>query len=69
MHFCEEYETGGSAAKAGRRRLRPADDPLKLFSGGKGKRKALGLCSNCVNREVCRFPRPESGVWHCEEYK
>ncbi|HQI02878.1 MAG TPA: hypothetical protein PLA18_16505 [Deltaproteobacteria bacterium] len=42
---------------------------MKLFSGGKGKRKALGLCSNCVNREVCRFPRPESGVWHCEEYK
>lgn len=27
-----------------------------------------GLCSNCDNREECVFPKPEGGVWHCEEY-
>ncbi len=28
-----------------------------------------GLCMNCDERETCMLPRPESGVWHCEEYK
>ncbi len=27
-----------------------------------------GLCVNCENRETCMFPKPEGGVWHCEEY-
>lgn len=27
-----------------------------------------GLCVNCANREVCRHPKPEGGVWHCEEF-
>ncbi len=27
-----------------------------------------GLCSNCDNFEDCLLPKPEEGVWHCEEY-
>lgn len=27
-----------------------------------------GLCSLCENRSTCTFPKPEGGVWHCEEY-
>jgi len=27
-----------------------------------------GLCRTCANREHCTFPRPEGGVWRCEEY-
>jgi hypothetical protein len=27
-----------------------------------------GLCVTCENREVCPFPRPDTGVWHCEHY-
>ena len=27
-----------------------------------------GLCVNCANRDCCTLPRPEGGVWHCEEY-
>jgi hypothetical protein len=27
-----------------------------------------GLCVNCANREICTLPKPEEGVWHCEEY-
>ncbi|KPL18822.1 MAG: hypothetical protein AMJ92_06255 [candidate division Zixibacteria bacterium SM23_81] len=30
--------------------------------------KLKGLCVNCDNRETCTFPKPEGGVWHCEEY-
>ncbi len=28
----------------------------------------IGLCANCALFENCTLPRPESGVWHCEEY-
>ncbi len=28
-----------------------------------------GLCMNCDLRETCALPRPESGVWFCEEYQ
>jgi hypothetical protein len=28
-----------------------------------------GLCRNCEEREVCTFPKPEGGVWRCEEYR
>jgi hypothetical protein len=28
-----------------------------------------GLCSNCENIKSCTYPKPEGGVWHCEEYK
>ena len=27
-----------------------------------------GLCKLCALRDECVFPKPESGVWHCEEY-
>lgn len=28
-----------------------------------------GLCLNCEHRDTCMLPKPESGVWHCEEYE
>ena len=31
--------------------------------------KYRGLCINCEKRENCKFPKPEWGVWHCEEYQ
>ena len=27
-----------------------------------------GLCVNCDERRVCLRPKPEGGIWHCEEY-
>ncbi len=29
----------------------------------------LGLCMNCEFRDACIYPRPEGGVWRCEEYR
>ncbi len=29
----------------------------------------MGLCKNCANRQDCRYPKPEGGVWRCEEYE
>ena len=27
------------------------------------------LCTICEDKNVCVFPKPEGGVWHCEEYR
>lgn len=32
------------------------------------KKNNEGLCLNCVKRDWCRLPKPEGGVWRCEEY-
>jgi len=62
IQFCEEHETvhlaaaipsNGRSSKRLVQRTRPA---------------VLGLCGNCAHYPDCRFPKPESGVWHCEEY-
>lgn len=34
----------------------------------KDSKKFKGLCVNCANRETCKLPKSETGVWHCEEY-
>ena len=31
--------------------------------------RAIGLCANCALDDTCVRPRPESGVWHCEDYR
>jgi hypothetical protein len=28
-----------------------------------------GLCMNCEERVTCTYPKPEGGVWHCEEFR
>jgi hypothetical protein len=28
-----------------------------------------GLCVNCEERASCAYPKPEGGVWRCEEYR
>jgi hypothetical protein len=28
----------------------------------------VGLCATCENRAICIYPKPEGGVWRCEEY-
>ncbi len=30
---------------------------------------SAGLCSLCEGRPTCTYPKPEGGVWHCEEYQ
>jgi hypothetical protein len=31
--------------------------------------KYKGLCKNCKKRDNCKLPRPEGGVWRCEDYE
>lgn len=38
-------------------------------NGETDDRRFKGLCVNCAYRETCLYPKPEGGVWHCEEYE
>ena len=38
----------------------PPHDPFQNYKG---------LCSTCEERATCIYPKPEGGVWHCEEYR
>ena len=67
---CEEFEPDEPA-----RRERPAQhasSPRSSEVGRGPRRKTLGtlkgLCVDCDNLDTCMYPKPESGVWHCEEY-
>jgi hypothetical protein len=68
---CEEFDgeltalrnpPGSSDAPSNRLELRPPAEE-------KHSSKYVGLCLICDNRETCTFPKPEGGVWHCEEYQ
>jgi len=45
--------------------------PSRLYHKASCGRRAgfIGLCSDCEGRQTCAFPKPEGGVWHCEEYR
>ena len=36
------------------------EDPFHLYKG---------LCSQCEGAANCIFPKPEGGVWRCEEFR
>ncbi len=50
----------------------PRAEPVSPKAISEATQKQLdrhqGLCVNCENRECCTFPKPEGGVWHCDEY-
>lgn len=59
---CEEFEGAcGDAPACG-------DDLAKGPEAPPDTGGAKGLCRTCARRDTCTFPKPEGGVWHCEEY-
>jgi len=60
--FCEEFVAAGAPP----RQARP--EPAEAIPEP-GERKHMGLCVNCDDRDTCTFPRPEGGVWRCNEYR
>ena len=62
IFFCEMFEVFAPEPVA----ARPvAAKPAEQEDTGRHK----GLCVNCDNRDTCILPRPEGGVWHCQEYQ
>lgn len=70
--YCEEFECRTSFNNNMKQdKVGPESDKKRTVSSSannnEGKHK--GLCTNCENRKTCNLHIPESGVWHCEEYK
>lgn len=63
---CEEFE-GISMS-----RVRKETTSGNHLSGSslhpQGSGYSAGLCTNCENLNTCTYPKPEGGLWHCEEY-
>jgi hypothetical protein len=61
---CEQFEMAFPAEEVRPTRTQSRTSPRN----GKDSSKYAGICSNCENRETCSYPKPEGGVWRCEEY-
>jgi len=62
---CDEFDCESTSVSI----FPPIDLPFKSDTGHISSRKYAGLCVNCENRETCTYPKPEGGVWHCDEYE
>jgi len=61
--YCEEFDSGLTPVSPHKPAKKAQAVETKEDHGLKG------LCVNCENRQTCTFQKPESGVWHCEEYR
>jgi hypothetical protein len=64
VYFCENYDDFIPQ--------KPAEKKIRTMSKNVTKDEVntfKGLCVNCRHRNTCAFPKPEGGVWHCEEYE
>jgi len=61
---CEQFEMAFPPEQTRQTPIRYRTLPR---NGGESS-KYTGLCANCANRETCSYPKPEGGVWRCEEY-
>ena len=65
VHFCEEFEAevAESAPPVVSHEETVDQDTIA------DSEQYLGICSTCERRETCTFPKPEGGVWQCEEFE
>mgnify|MGYP001144628595 CR=1 FL=1 len=51
------------------RNTKPGDLPGESRRDSVSDEEPKGLCSTCRMRDVCVYPKPAGGVWHCEEFQ
>ena len=50
--------------------IAPATGIDVLYSAAPSSRTAArGLCATCGRLPDCTYPKPEGGVWHCDEFE
>ena len=69
--FCEMFDNDVSfpGSVRDRRRMQQVQTVSRQTPEPAPQYANLGLCATCENRETCVYPRPEGGVWHCEEFR
>lgn len=63
--FCDEFDGVVDIKPRHSVKSRPPKAPLPVLDRGRFR----GLCLICEKRETCTFPKPEGGVFHCEEFE
>lgn len=67
--YCEEAEP----IEGVQERIIPVSPPVKreilAYPETPENADHRSLCFNCENRQNCTYPKPEGGVWHCQEYR
>ena len=63
IFFCEEFNVFVSVPASDLARAAPMKPTNRQRTN-----EHTGLCMDCANAETCTWPKPEGGVWHCEEY-
>lgn len=53
----------------GNRGARIKDSTTRASPGEKDPGQYKGLCKNCKKEKTCKLPKPEGGVWRCEDYE
>ena len=61
VFYCEEFDAHVTVQTSPVVERKPIPTPANA--------RDIGLCVNCENRSACTHPKPEGGVWHCEEYR
>jgi hypothetical protein len=61
IRSCDEFEEGASVRAQGVARA------VALSSASDDEPELKGLCRHCAIRLTCTFPKPEGGIWHCDE--
>ncbi len=62
---CEEFEGEETVRVTAERRRSSQSAEAAAEEAAEYK----GLCKNCEDRATCAFPKPQGGVWRCEEYR
>ena len=65
--YCEEFEVA-TCLSVNTTRKDKSPETTSVNAEDEDSGKFIGLCINCDNRRTCAFPKPEGGIWHCEEY-
>jgi len=60
---CEQFELAFPKAD------RQVPAPRRVVAVNDRTGNHVGLCANCAKRETCTYPKPEGGIWRCEEYE
>jgi len=61
--FCEEFELD----KQAKLKMVHHKEAVKT-DNETAAQEFKGICGNCEKRMTCTYPKPEGGIWHCEEY-
>lgn len=71
VYECDEFEEIHyvSLRVSNQKKISPIHSSKNLPSPQDPPSSYKGLCMNCEQKASCIYPKPEGGVWHCEEYQ